>query len=76
MRKKTELLTQETEDELLVDLTFHSVPASLIAEFAEKIVRPYYGGNTNAAVQDLLHKAIIEQDFLLAHITHVRNTEI
>lgn len=75
MRKKTELLTQETEDELLVDLTFHDVPASLIAEFAEKIVRPYYCGNTNAAVQDLLHKAVIEQDFLLARITHARNAE-
>jgi hypothetical protein len=30
-----------TEKDLLVDLTFHSVPASLISEFAEKIVRPY-----------------------------------
>jgi hypothetical protein len=75
MRKKTELLTQETEDDLLVDLTFHNVPASLLSEFAEKIVRPYYGGNANAAVQDLLHKVIIDQDFLLAHITHVRNAE-
>ena len=61
------------ESDLLVDLTFHGVSASLLTEFAEKIVRPYYGGNLNAAVQDLLHKAISEQDFVLSHITHVRN---
>jgi len=61
------------ESDLLVDLTFHGVSASLLTEFAEKIVRPYYGGNLNAAVQDLLHKAISEQDFVLSHITRVRN---
>jgi hypothetical protein len=70
MKKKNQVLA--TEDDILVDLTFHSVPASLLTEFAEKIVRPYYKGNMNAAIQDLLHKAIAEQDFLLAHITHVR----
>jgi len=46
MRKKT--LALATEDDLLVDLTFHSVPASLLTEFAEKIVMPYYAGNINA----------------------------
>jgi alanine-alpha-ketoisovalerate/valine-pyruvate aminotransferase len=70
MRKKLTVLA--TEDDLLVDLTFHSVPASLLAEFAEKIVRPYYQGNMNAAIQDLLHKTLAEQEFLLSHITHVR----
>lgn len=64
-----------TEKDLLVDLTFHNVPASLLSEFAEKIVRPYYGGNLNAAVQDLLYKALAEQDFVLSHITHVRGVE-
>jgi len=76
VRKKTEFLTAETENDMLVDLTFHNVPASLLSEFAEKIARPYYGSNMNAAIQDLLQKAIIEQDFLLAHVTHVRSTEI
>jgi len=47
MKKKTALLA--TEKDLLVDLTFHNVPASLLTEFAEKIVRPYYNGNLNAA---------------------------
>jgi hypothetical protein len=70
MKKKTQVLA--TEYDFVVDLTFHSVPASLLSEFAEKIVRPYYQGNMNAAIQDLLHKTLAEQDFLLSHITHVR----
>jgi len=71
MKKKTAVLA--TKDDLLVDLTFHNVPACLLAEFAEKIVRPYYAGNMNAAIQDLIHKALSEQDFVLSHITHLRN---
>jgi hypothetical protein len=74
MKKKTQVLT--LEDDLLVDLTFHSVPASLISEFAEKILRPYYKGNMNAAIQDLLHKAIAEQGFIQSHITHIRSGEV
>ena len=73
MNKKMELTTQKTD--LLVDLTFHDFPASLISEFAERIVKLYYGGNINAAVQDLLYKVIAEQDFVLSHITHTRRTE-
>ena len=71
MKKKTAVLA--TEEDLIVDLTFHGVPASLISEFAEKIVRSYFNGNLNAAIQDLIKKAIAEQDFVLSHITHVRN---
>lgn len=70
MKKKTAICT--TEDDLLVDLTFHGVPASLLAEFAEKIVWPYYAGNVNAAIQDLMQKALAEQDFVLSRITHVK----
>ncbi len=71
MNKKTAVLA--TEEDLFVDLTFHNVPASLLSEFAEKIVRPYYQGNINAAVQDLFHKALSEEEFVLSHITHVRS---
>ncbi len=70
MKKKTQALS--TEEELLVNLTFHKVPASLLSEFAEKIVRPYYGGNLNAALQDLMHKALAEKDFVLSHISAIR----
>ena len=70
--KKTLVLA--TEEDLLVDLTFHEIPALLLTEFAEKIIRPYYNGNMDAAIQDLIHKALAEQDFVLSHITHVRNS--
>jgi phage baseplate assembly protein W len=72
MRKKTALLA--LEEDLLVDLTVHDVQASLITEFAEKIVRPYYGGNLNAAIQDLINKALSEQDYVHSHITHIKNS--
>jgi hypothetical protein len=72
MRKKNQILT--VQEDLSIDLTVHSIPASLIAEFTEKIVHPYFRGNLNAAIQDLIHKAIAEQDFMLSHITHIRNT--
>jgi hypothetical protein len=70
MKKKAVLANEE---DLLVDLTFHNVPASLLTEFAKKIVKPYYNGNLNAAIQDLIHKVLQEQDFVHSHITHLRN---
>ena len=71
MKKKTNVLA--TEENLTLDLTLHDVPASLITEFAEKIVKPYYNSNLNAAIQDLIIKALSEQDYVNSHITHVRN---
>jgi hypothetical protein len=71
MNRKTFALT--TEEDLLIDLTFHKVPASLVAEFNQKIVRPYYNGNLNAAIQDLINKTLAEQNFILSHITHIRS---
>ena len=73
MKKKTALLT--TQEDLLVDLTLHSVPASIVSEFAEKIVRPYYSGNLNNAIQDLMNKALAEQEFIHAHISHIKAPE-
>ena len=71
MRRKT--LALATEEDLLIDLTFHKVSASLVAEFKEKIVDLHYNGNLNAVFQDLVQKALSEQDFVLSHITHVRD---
>jgi hypothetical protein len=73
MRKKTQVL--EVENDLSVDLTLHHVPASLLVDFAQKIVQPYFRGNFNAAIQDLLKKALQEQDFVHSHITHIRTNE-
>jgi tagatose-1,6-bisphosphate aldolase non-catalytic subunit AgaZ/GatZ len=73
IKNKTEFSAEQ--EDLLVDLTLHSVPASLIAEFAEKIVRPYYSGNLNAAVQDLIIKTLSEQEFVHSHITSIRSNK-
>jgi len=70
MNKKTVVLA--TEDDLLLDLTLHDMHASVLAEFAEKIVHPYYNGNLNAAIQDLIRKALREQNFVHSHITHIK----
>jgi hypothetical protein len=70
IKKKTALLA--TQEELQVDLTLHDVPASLVGEFAEKIVKPYYNSNLNAAIQDLINKAITEQEFVHSRITHIK----
>ncbi|MEM4142964.1 MAG: hypothetical protein QW445_02320 [Candidatus Bathyarchaeia archaeon] len=36
---------------------------------------PYYKGSLNAAIQDLIHKAIAEQDFVHLHITRIRTAK-
>jgi hypothetical protein len=62
-----------SEEDFPIDLTLHDFPASLLAEFAEKIVAPYYEGNMNAAMQDLIHKVLAEQEFVHSHVVMVRN---
>ena len=71
MKKRTAISIMENE--FLVDLTFHNVPASLFTEFNEKIVKPYFNGNVNSAIQDLMLKVLAEQEFVHSHITHLRN---
>ena len=71
MKKRT--ASSMTENGFLVDLTFHNVPASLFTEFTERIVKPYFKGNMNSAIQDLIQKALVEQEFVHSHITHLRN---
>jgi len=72
MKKKTALL--DAQEDLLIDLKIYDLSASLITEFAEKVVRPYYNGNLNSALQDLISKALSEQEFIQSHITHIRNS--
>lgn len=50
-----------TEEDLLVSLTFHNMPAETLKEFALKIVKPYFGGNLNQAIRCLMEKAIEEE---------------
>ena len=73
MKKKLTVLTDNdaTEEDLLVDLTFHDVSVGLLMEFAEKIVRPYYAGNLNRALKNLIEKAITKQQLLKNHIIEI-----
>ena len=66
MKKKVAVLA--TENDLSVDLTLHDFSATLLTEFAEKIIRPYYSGNISDAVKDLIQKAIREEKFVLSHV--------
>jgi hypothetical protein len=70
MKKKSSSFA--VKNDLHVDLTFHNVSATLLTEFAQKIVHPYYRGNLNAAIQDLIQKSLFEENFVLSHVTHVR----
>jgi hypothetical protein len=68
MKKKVALTEISTPNDLLIDLTFHDVTATLIVEFAQKIVRPYYKGNLNRALKELMEKALAEQLLLQKRI--------
>jgi hypothetical protein len=59
-----------SEEDLAVDLTLHDFSATLLTEFAEKIVRPYYSGNVSKAVRDLMQKAVKEEMFVLSRVKH------
>ena len=71
MKKRSAILAPQ--EDLQVDLTLHQVPAGLVTQFTEEIVRPYYHGNFNAALQDLMNKALSEQEFIHSHITHIKD---
>jgi hypothetical protein len=49
------------QEDLLVDLTFHNFSANLLKDFASKIVKPYFKGNLNQAVQMLMENALSEE---------------
>jgi hypothetical protein len=73
MKKKVAVLA--TEDDLSVDLILHDFSATLLTEFAEKIIRPYYSGNISDAVKDLIQKAIREEEFVLSHVKLVNSQD-
>jgi hypothetical protein len=66
MKKKVVVLA--TEDDLSVDLTLHDFSATLLIDFLENVVRPYYSGNLNKAVKNLIQKVIREEQFVLSHV--------
>ena len=40
-----------------VNITIYDIPANLVHEFSEKVVKPYYPGGISQAIKDLMRKA-------------------
>ena len=47
---------------MFVDLTIYDVPASLLREFGEIIIRSSYPSGVSEAIKDLIRKALLEYD--------------
>jgi hypothetical protein len=67
MRQKRLALLQDIQnrkrdDDTFVDLTIYDVPASLLREFGEKIIRSSYPSGVSEAIKDLIRKALLEYD--------------
>jgi hypothetical protein len=58
-KTQTQIAVQE---DLKIDLTFHNFSVGLLKEFAERIIKPYFEGNTTAAIQTLMEKALAEEN--------------
>ena len=57
-----EVQNRKCDDDMFVDLTIYDVPASLLREFGEKIIRSSYPSGVSEAIKDLIRKAILEYD--------------
>ena len=57
-----EIQNKRLDSDMFVDLTIYDVPASLLREFGEKIIRSSYPSGVNEAIKDLIRKAILEYD--------------
>jgi hypothetical protein len=55
-------LSGSSEAQQMVTVSFHNMPASLIAEFAKKVAGPYFGGDLDKALASLMDKALIEEE--------------
>jgi ATP-dependent Clp protease adapter protein ClpS len=57
----TKTQTQISLEDMQIDMVFHSFSANTLQEFMTKIVKPYFKGNLNQAVQVLMEKALTEE---------------
>ncbi len=51
-----------------VSLVFNNMPTPLLREFAVKVVKPYFGGNFNEAIRQLMDQAVIDEELLQSHL--------
>jgi hypothetical protein len=57
------------DDDLRVDLTIYNIPASLLKQFSQNVVQLYYPGGVSDAIKDLIRKAVIEKQPIVAQTT-------
>jgi hypothetical protein len=67
MRQKTLMHFQNgefkiLENEMFVHLTIYDIPASLLKDFMERVVRPCYPDGISPAIKDLMWKAVQERE--------------
>jgi len=67
-QKKLFLSSTEQTGEFQVDLTIRSLQSDALLDFLEKIVKPHYLGILTAAVEDLMRKAVFDEEFVTAHV--------
>jgi hypothetical protein len=56
------------EPDLLVSLSFHNMPADLLRDFASLVVKPYFKGNVNEAIRQLMTRAVADEELLQARV--------
>lgn len=68
-------LALTTEEDSIVDLSFHSIPASLLNEFAEKICKPYYHEKTGIIIKDSILSANAKHELILSCTNHAESED-
>jgi hypothetical protein len=57
-----EIQNRKRDEDMFLDLTIYDIPASLLREFGEKIIRSSYPSGVSEAIKDLIRKALLEYD--------------
>jgi hypothetical protein len=57
------------DGDLLVSLTIYDIPASLLRQFSQNVIKPYYPGGVSDAIKDLMRKAANEKQRAVTQTT-------
>jgi hypothetical protein len=58
-----------SDDDLLVSLTIYDIPASLLKQFSQNVIKPHYPGGVSDAIKDLMRKAVNEKQQAVTQTT-------
>jgi DNA-directed RNA polymerase subunit F len=61
----------EQDREFQIDVTITNLQSDALLDFLEKIVKLHYLGSLTAAVEDLMRRAVVDEEFVTAHITGI-----